>query len=79
VGGEQVGETRTEGWFWPTGARKAHYDGGDGRALCGKWGRYGLGGVAPFLAEQGGDGGGPDDCAGCSKRLVGRRAKAEAS
>lgn len=56
-----------KGWFWPTGARKAHYDGGDGIALCRKWGRHGLGGSAPFLETQ--DGNSADDCTTCRRRL----------
>lgn len=42
------------GWFWPTGARKAHFDGGDSRALCGKWMRQhpfgGAATAAPIIA-----------------------------
>lgn len=56
------------GWFFPTNARKCHFDGGDGRALCGKWGRIGLGGAAPIEADADAP---PsrDDCATCRRRL----------
>jgi hypothetical protein len=56
------------GWFFPTAAKKAHFDGGDGRALCGRWGRIGLGGAAPFE----GDADSPpsrDDCVVCRRKL----------
>lgn len=63
------GDEQTEGWFWPTSARKAHYDRGDGRALCGKWGRINpFGGTAPFQ----GDASSPpsrDDCVACRRKL----------
>jgi hypothetical protein len=61
------------GWFWPTAARKAHYDDGSGIALCGKWGRFGLGGRAPTQ----GDADSPpskDDCATCRRKLEAARA-----
>lgn len=60
------------GWFWPTAARKCHFDGGDGRALCGKWGRVGFGGAAPF---QGDADSSPskDDCVTCRRRLEAER------
>ncbi len=61
------------GWFWPTSARKAHFDGGDGRALCGKWARINpfSGAAAPI------DGGAdsppsPDDCVACRRRVEAR-------
>jgi hypothetical protein len=56
------------GWFWPDASRKAHYDGGDGTSLCGRWMRWGFGGTAPFLATQ--DNRSPDDCATCAKKLA---------
>lgn len=63
---------RIEGWFWPTGARKCHFDGGDGRALCGKWARVSpFGGAAPIE-------GGPEaaaskcDCVSCRRKLEAR-------
>jgi hypothetical protein len=50
---EALPHQSARGWFWPTAARKAHFDpGGDsgGIALCGKWGRAGFGGKAPIIA-----------------------------
>jgi hypothetical protein len=59
------------GWFWPTQARKAHFDGGDGIALCGKWGR--LNPLNPRAsAPLDGDASSPpskDDCAACRRLL----------
>jgi hypothetical protein len=58
------------GWFFPGNARKAHFDGGDGMALCGKWARknpFG-GGEAPI--EAGADApASPDDCVACRRKL----------
>jgi hypothetical protein len=61
---------QTRGWFWPTQARKAHFDRGDGRALCGKWARINplSGAAAPFQ----GDAASPaskDDCVACRRAL----------
>jgi hypothetical protein len=64
--------TTDSGWFWPTQARKAHYDPGNtnGIALCGKWARINplTGGAAPF---QGGADSPPstDDCVACRRKL----------
>lgn len=59
------------GWFFPSTARKAHFDGGDGRALCGKRMRVNplTGRGAPI---QGGadDPPSPDDCVECRRRLA---------
>lgn len=58
------------GWFFPGSARKAHFDGGDGRALCSQWLRsnpFG-GGEAPI--EAGADA--PpsrDECVACRRKL----------
>lgn len=64
----RVGE---RGWFWPTAARKSHFDGGDGIALCRKWGR-----INPFDARMSapldGNAASPpskDDCATCRRAL----------
>lgn len=68
-----MSDVQTEGWFWPTAAKKAHYDAGDGRALCGKWSRFGFGGHAEFQ----GDADSPpsrDDCATCRRKLGARKA-----
>jgi hypothetical protein len=65
----QLSNSTPKGWFHPTTSRKWHFDNGDGRSLCGKWGRFGLGGgEAPieFGAEA------PksiDDCATCRRKL----------
>lgn len=64
--------TGERGWFFPTSARKCHYDGGDGKSLCGKWGRFGLtGNTAPIVAglEDGKYYPSPDDCTSCKKKL----------
>jgi hypothetical protein len=60
--------TGERGWFWPTGAKKCHFDGGDGRALCGKWARFGLGGSAPLEGAPDAPPS-PDDCVACRRRL----------
>ncbi len=56
------------GWFFPTAARKAHFDGGDGVALCGKWGRVGFGAAAPIQAGAESPPS-PDDCVACRRKL----------
>lgn len=60
------------GWFWPTGARRCHFDGGDGRALCGKWARFnpfaGASGAAPIQAPIDA-GASSDDCATCRRKV----------
>lgn len=64
--GEQ--EEEVTGWFFPSAAKKAHFDGGDGRSLCGKWGRTGFGGSA----EIQGDASSPPtdvDCVACRRKL----------
>jgi hypothetical protein len=64
-------ETKQEtasGWFWPTTARKAHADPGTGTALCGKWGRHGLGGSAP-IEEPLDAPPSPSDCVACRRRV----------
>lgn len=57
------------GWFWPTGARKCHFDGGDGIALCGKWGRIGFGGRAAPIEAFADSPPSKDDCAACRRKL----------
>ena len=67
-----MSKTLTEGWWFPTGARKAHYminHIGRVRSLCREW-------TAPFarstevLELQPDDGKrGPDDCATCRRKL----------
>lgn len=59
------------GWFWPSAARKCHFDGGDGTALCGKWAR-----INPLnpraVATLDGDAASPpskDDCVACRRAL----------
>lgn len=65
--------TIIEGWFWPTEARKAHYDGDDGVSLCGRWGR-----INPFSGRgaplQGALDSPPskNDCAACRRKLEAR-------
>lgn len=62
------------GWFWPTSARKAHFDRGDGTALCGKWKR-----INPFTGSAApidGDANSPpsrDDCVTCRRKLEATR------
>jgi hypothetical protein len=68
--GGRMSTEQTRGWFWPTQARKAHFDRGDGKALCGKWARVNPlgGGAAPFQ----GDVDSPpskDDCVACRRKL----------
>lgn len=63
-------EGETVGWYWPINARKAHFDRGDGRALCDKWMR-----VNPFTGQgapiQGGieSPSSPDDCVACRRKV----------
>jgi hypothetical protein len=55
--------SKSRGWLWPAAARKAHYF-TDGRSLCGKFAAVGS---EPTQADD--PGGGPDDCADCSRKL----------
>lgn len=66
--GESVPYYGPSGWFRPSQARKAHFDPGDGIALCARWMRFNTVGVAGPLD---GDRTSPpqDGCATCRKRL----------
>ena len=55
------------GWHKLLNARKWHYFGSDGRALCGNWLVLGR----PF-GEQGNDDS-PDNCAACRRKLAARK------
>ena len=68
MGTEVVG---VRGWFWPVGARRRHYDGGNGRALCRCWARVNpfTGTAAPIEEIDDAAASSPDDCAGCRRRL----------
>lgn len=68
-------EEQTEGWFFPTNARKAHYDPGntEGVALCGRWGRIGFGGRAAPITDGPDAPPSSDDCVACRRKLEGGR------
>ncbi len=72
---ESPPEQGVEGWFWPTGARKCHYDQGNGIALCGKWGRINPFNPRAAASIQGAPDAAPsrDDCATCRRKLEARR------
>lgn len=64
------------GWFFPSSARKCHFDGGDGIALCGKWARGGFGGYGIAPIQAGADAApSPDDCASCRRKVDALNAK----
>lgn len=58
------------GWFWPSAARKAHFDPGNGIALCGKWGRIGLSGRGAPIDGDETSPASSDDCVECRRRLT---------
>lgn len=64
--------TSERGWFWPSGARKAHFDPGRGDmiALCGKWARTNpfTGGTAPIDGDESSPAS-KDDCVACRRKL----------
>lgn len=64
-------DTGPRGWFFVTGARKAHFDRGDGIALCGKWSRLGLRGNAALIVAGADAAASPDDCVACRRKLEG--------
>lgn len=70
-----MSDAETRGWFFTTTSRKCHFDGGDGRALCGKWARINpFGGTAPI--EAGADAApSSDDCKECRRRLEAEQAR----
>lgn len=59
----------TEGWMFPHGARKAHFF-RELRSLCGSYGMFPIESV--MLQEDTGTAS-RDDCAGCRRRLEGRK------
>ncbi len=60
------------GWFWPSGAKKAHFDPGNpgGVAHCGRWGRYNpYSGTWAPLDDVPDAPASKDDCVACRRKL----------
>ena len=62
-----LSERLAEGWVWPVNAKKAHYFGADGRALCGKW-------LMLRATFEDGNDDSPDNCAACKRKVNAYRA-----
>lgn len=60
-----------KGWYWPPNARKAHYYDADNRTLCGTGFVLRL----PDAMDGIDAGAGPDDCAGCRRKVDAARAR----
>lgn len=61
-----MSEKLREGWWMPGRSRKFHYF-VEGRSLCNGWGFPDYNNLSP---DTGNVERGPDDCAGCFKKLV---------